>query len=297
MYDRSKVLARFLGGRKGQLGDIFSTPEIVPEWEAQCGGDVALTGPYGSITATRHHHVLFNVMINYLSGRLYVACDAGIGAIPILEAFDDAQQARLKRTSELLQALSPVEFPIGAKWRAGKGLTFVAFCKGQKYEDNLLASDVAQLSKIAEIRQSRLLFDEPGGPARVLYLSTGEVGFILSNGEKIGEWIGWLAWVAHSGGRLRAYEITFDSSWTRDEILMAPGQAYTVLGDSVVHDRGRRLRAVQLNLQKLRFLSNPSQYRSTLLVCPASNEEIRGTLYHERCTELRFDLPGRASPA
>jgi hypothetical protein len=291
--DRSKVLARFLSGRSGRLAEVFASSETIPEWEETCGGDISLTGPYGSVTATRHHHILFNVMINYLTGYIYIACDTAMGSIHLAEAYEDEQRTRLKRTSEFLCSLRPVEFPVSGKWHSGGGLRFVTYCKGQKYDDNLLASDVTQLKSLEEIRESRLVFDEPGGPARVLYLTGDGIGFILSNGEKVGEWIGWLAWVAHSSARLRAYEITFDSSWTRDEILMAPGQAYTVLGDNVIHDRGRRFKAVQLNLQKLRFLRNPSQYRSTLLVCPARNEEVRATLIHERCIELRFDLPGR----
>lgn len=287
--DRSKVLGRFLSGKQGTVQSVFADRETPPEWEAKCGGNIELTGAYGSITATRHHHVLFNVMLNYVTGRFYIACDVAAGQIDLADAFDDVAGNRLKRTQDLIDALSPVRFSQPKFRTRGEGLRFVAYCKSKEYEDNLLSSDVAQLRDIGEIKKERLIFDEPGGPARILYLRDGSLGFILANGEKIGEWMGWLAWVAHSKGALRAYEITFDSSWTRDQILMAPGQAYTVLGDNVRHDRGRRWKMVQLNLLKLRFLRNPSQYRSTLLVCPSTNEEIRSTLYHERCTELRFE--------
>jgi hypothetical protein len=286
--DRSKVLGRFLSRRSGSVAEVFGDSQTVVDWERECGGDIELTGPYGSITATRHHHILFNVMINYVTGRLYITCDAAAGVIDLRNAFEDPDGLRLKRTADFLRSLTPVDFPESRNWRDEKALRFVTYCRGEKYEDNLLASDLAQLKTMEEIRTHRLAFDEPGGPARILYRSKSDVGFILSNGEKLGEWIGWLAWVAHSEGRLRAYEISFDSSWTRDEILMAPGQAYTVLGDDVRHDRGRRTKVVKLNLVKLKFLSNPSQYRSTLVVCPASNEQVRAALFHERCTELKF---------
>ncbi len=185
--------------------------------------------------------------------------------------------------------LLPIKFINSQKRLEQNGLKFVTFCKGKRYEDNLLASEIAQLDSLSDIRDQRLVYDEPGGPARILYLNDGNVGFILSNGEKIGEWMGWLAWVAHSSGRLRAYEISFESSWTREEILMAPGQAYSILGNNVFRDRGRKHKSVQLNLVKLGFLKNPSQYRSTLLVCPSLNEKIRSTLISGKCTELRFD--------
>lgn len=294
--DRSKVLAHFLAQRTGRLADLFSSQDIVPDWERTCGGDIEITGPYGSITATRHHHILFNVMINYITGQLYVACDAVNGTLHLRDAFEDDEHKRLKRTGDFIQSLTPVAFPEHRTWQDEQGLRFVAYCMGSKYEDNLLASDVARLKTMTEIRKQRLIYDKPGGPARVLYLSKSDVGFILSNGEKIGEWIGWLAWVAHSAGKLRAYEISFDSSWTRDEVLMAPGQAYTVLGDEVLPDRGRRSKFVQLNLQKLRFLRNPSQYRSTILVCPASNDEVRARLFEERCAELKFQPLLRSEP-
>lgn len=292
--DRSKVLAHFLSTRTGRLREALAPDIVKSDWERENGGNIELTGAYGSITAVRHHHILFNVMINYITGRLYIACDAAIGTIGIEEAFDDGEKSRLKRTDDLIQSVSAITFTKPRSWMERDAWRFVTFCKGNLYEDNLVASDVSQLRDVTEIK-GRLVYDEPGGPARILYLTEGEAGFILANGEKIGEWIGWLAWVAHSDGALRAYEISFDSSWTRDEILMAPGQAYTILGDDIKRVRGKKSKAVQVNLMKLGFLRNPSQYRSTLLVCPASNEKIRDTLYQERCTELKFEPDGASS--
>jgi hypothetical protein len=290
--DRTVILAKFLKGRTAQLDEVFADPATIPAWEKECGGPIELTGPYGSVTATRHHHILFNVMVNYITGRVYIACDGGCGVVDSADLFENGQRIQLKRTADLLAALTPVEFPGLVAHQGDAATRFVAYCQGEKYEGNLVASQVTQLPSMDAIRATnRLAFDEPGGPARILYLSSlggGAVGYILSNGEKITEWLGWLAWVAHTSGHLRAYEISFDSSWTRDGVLMAPGEAYTVLGDDVRLRFGRRWKLVRLNVLKLGFLENPSQYRSTLVVCPTSNDVLCARLCDEHCTQLRF---------
>lgn len=121
-----------------------------------------------------------------------------------------------------------------------------------------------------------LHYDLPGGPSRPFYLSSlyneePPIGFVLANGEKIGEWIHWLSLTRFASMErdlrepaLRMYEIHLERPWTRDGYLMSTSRAYSIFKEV---DRGR----VIISVERLRELDNPSKYRSTLLVAPASN--------------------------
>jgi len=292
--DRSKILAEFLSKHTGKVGPIFQELKTTKEWESNYGGNIELSGPYGSITAVRHHYILFNVMINYVTGMLYIASDVGVGKLNVSEIFEDHEKTLLKRTKHLLDMLSPISFEQDGILQEDEK-KFVTFCAGKterdkkKYEDNLIASKIFGNELIDQIRENYLIYDEPGGPARILYLQyPHSAGFILSNGEKICEWLGWLAYVKYCWPKLRAYEISFDSSWTRNQILMAPGRAYSILGNHIVKERGLPYKKIQLNISKLKFLDNPSQYRSTILICPEANSKVVMELSIEKYVELRF---------
>lgn len=283
--DRSKVLADFLSKHNGKVGTIFSQESAVKDWENTNGGDVELSGPYGSITAIRHDYILFNVMINYISGKIYVASDAAVGRISMSDIFEDNEQNILKRTRDILSILQPIAFGDG-KIEPKKVVTF---CLGKKYEDNLIGSKIFGNLSIEQIHKDYLEYSNPGGPARILYLQSPlRCSFVVSNGEKIGEWLGWLAYVKYSPRKLRAYEISFDSTWLRDQILMAPGPAYSILVNDIQEDKGLPYVKVKLNMSKLKFLENPSRYRSTLLICPESNREIIMRMSVQKRVELRF---------
>jgi len=96
--------------------------------------DSLVSGPYGSITAIRHYYILFNVMINYITGMIYIASDAGVGKLSMSDVFEDPEQVLLKRTKDLIKNLSPISFGKVTKKEKEK---FVTFCQGKKYEDNL----------------------------------------------------------------------------------------------------------------------------------------------------------------
>ncbi len=270
--DRSKVLAEFLSKHYGTVETIFKADKTVEEWESNYGGNVELSGPYGSITAIRHHHILFNVMINYISGMIYIASDAGVGKLSMSDVFENHEQTMLKRTEYLINNLQRISFGGDRILNTNEQKKLVTYCAGKKYEDNLISSEIFGSKTIEQIRGENLIYGQPGGPARILYLQNPpSSGFILSNGEKIGEWLGWLAYVKYCSQELRAYEISFDSTWLRDKILMAPGPAYSILVDNVCEDKGLPYVNVKLNMSKLKFLDNPSRYRATLLICPKSN--------------------------
>ena len=117
---------------------------------------------------------------------------------------------------------------------------------------------------------------EPGGPARALYLSElqnghSPVGFILANGEKIGEWIHWLAFAKyarnHEGGKaLKVFEISIERPWTKDGILMSTSRPYSIF-------RGRDKDAY-FDISQLRNFLTPSKFRSMIVVTPYDNDWI-----------------------
>lgn len=289
--DRSKVLANFLERFfEETIATVFQNERMIKEWEAECGGDVEVSGPYASITAIHHHSILFNVMINYITGIIYIASDEGIGTLSADQIFEEREQKRvLKRSIDLNNMLKPILFAERSEFSRFGSESVVTFCQNEQYKHNLVATKIFGNETIEEIQRKHLLYDRPGGPARILYLKEPpHAGFILSNGEKIGEWIGWLAYVKYSEAKLRAYEIAFESSWTRDQILMAPGPAYSILGDHIGEVRGRLHKTVKLSMAKLGYLDNPSRYRSTILVCPASNRDIITRLSISKYTELTF---------
>lgn len=284
--DRSELLSSFLKQHRGNLAQLFSEKKIISEWENHCGDDVELTGPFGSLTAIRHRSILFCVMINYITGTLYIAAEGLVGSLPFQSLFSDQRRQRYKRTGELFSAASPLIFDSNDFQRGAN--KFVCWCQGKEYEDNLVASGVRG-NNLERIQKEDLVDGRVGGPARVLYLQhPRKVGFILSNGEKVVEWLGWLAFVKFSNENLAAFELSFESSWTRDGILMAPSAAYSILGGGVNEVAGQRYKNFTLDLQRLGYLPNPSQYRSTIVVCPIGNVRLLNEMAVRGANELVF---------
>ena len=290
--DRSRVLVEFLTNQSGKIETVFKNEKLIKVWESKFGGDIELSGPYGSITATRNFQILFNVMINYVTGMIYVASDEGVGKLLLDDLFEDKNRTTLKRTRDLIHMLSPIKFNNDQELSTSKIDKFVTFCSGEeKYRDNLVSSKIFGNKTAEQIFNDHLIYKKPGGPARILYLQNpSQCGFILSNGERIGEWLGWLAYVKHRTSELCAFEISFESSWTRDQILMSPGKAYSIFLDDIRDDGGNHVN-VRLNMSKLRFLENPSIYRATILICPKSNKNIIRSMLEKRRIELRFKNP------
>ncbi|MBI2637081.1 MAG: hypothetical protein HYW81_02715, partial [Parcubacteria group bacterium] len=128
----------------------------------------------------------------------------------------------------------------------------------------------------------------PPGPPRTLYLSElqndhGPVGFVLSNGEKVGEWIHWLAFVKfarnESGGQaLRAFEVHLERPWTKYGMLMSTSSAYSLFCD----EPG----GMYLDISRLRTYVRPSQFRCMLVVLPYDNERIIHVLRQHEYREV-----------
>ena len=174
----------------------------------------------------------------------------------------------------------PLHFrPVGPEhWKR-----FVTFLGKDGYEDNLLGSKFIQ-----ENFRKDLHYDLPGGPSRVLYLSELQpmdhpIGFVLANGEKIGEWIHWFAFCrfAFSPDDLRKpalvlYEVSEDRPFTKEGILMSPSPPYSIF--KVVDPVTRK---VVLDVDRLEDFPKPSRYRGMLLMASSSNRTaIRNAIQH-----------------
>ena len=138
--------------------------------------------------------------------------------------------------------------------------------------------------------QKYLHYREPGGPSRVLYLSSLQpkdvpIGFILANGEKIGEWIHWLAFVRFSffrGARaLTLYEIYHGQPLTKDGVLMSTTPPYSLFQDNNDIDGG-----MVIDVGQLARFPNPSLFRSTLLFTTIGNQWARRTMVEHRYREI-----------
>jgi hypothetical protein len=150
-------------------------------------------------------------------------------------------------------------------------VTFLGDAGKVGYRENFIDSGLMNEDKMAEF----LHYGKPGGPSRALYLSSLQpratpVGFILANGEKIGEWIHWLSFVQFARSQnddsqpaLILYEVFQDRPWTKEGVLMSTPPNY-----SVFREYGGKL---FIDTSWLLRMPNPSKLRSTLILAPYDN--------------------------
>lgn len=269
--DRSKHLKAFiekqLADRDGLLfGDIVRSRTIVPDWHkfvtenGSCQGGVgstpgavSISGPCCSLTVVKRGQLLFTLCLNYITREIFIACKAHVGYNDI----DKVVPAPASRNFRTWPSL---------KFDATEAQSYVTYL-GKKYEENLVKSDLIDDTFMPLER-------EPGGPARILYLSdlnSSKPAFILSNGEKIGEWIGWLAFCKFYDG-LTAYSIYPGTFFAKDDILMTPSPPYSIIELDPLDS------SLRLNFEKLKYLRNPSRYREMILVVHRRNTSIRAMI-------------------
>ncbi len=270
--DKSIKLREFLMNRMSEDPNCSSREvhKILKEnyniWEKEMGNP-HISGASASITAIRDRRVMFNAMVNYVTGNAFVANSLGTKYGKIHDDFAKFEDVRFSSETK-------------------KGKKFAAFLGKEGYRENL--------------QQCQLGLDEndcvdpwTGGPLRIVYLSSlnneGNVSFIMSNGEKIGEWIGWLPWAKYARDTaqsdehvLEVYRVFFENPRTKELVLVAPAPHYSIF---VVEDGETRI-----NLERMFQLDDPSHYRETLLIIPRHNMEAIGRAtalgkYHQ---ELRL---------
>ncbi len=138
-----------------------------------------------------------------------------------------------------------------------------------------------------------IVYDAPGGPSRVLYLSTinsgkskAKIDFIVANGEKITEWAHWLPVIRYArtqdGDRaLRLFEVTIERPWTKDGVLMSTSHLYSIF---VRDSAGNYV----LDLSRLNHFERPSQYRGVLVVTSRDNLAVVNAMLRHGYREICF---------
>ena len=131
-------------------------------------------------------------------------------------------------------------------------------------------------------------YSDTPGPPRVIFLSElqqghGPMGFVMSNGEKIGEWMHWLPFIKYArnsngGQALRVFEITAERPWIKNEMLMSTSPAY-----SIFYDDGQK---AYLDISRLRHYKRPNQFRCMIVVLPYDNERIIYVLQQHQYREV-----------
>jgi hypothetical protein len=283
--DRSKYIKGFLEkiaeGRLSQkIGEIMDDHDIGALWDKAFDkpeDPAAVTGATSAITCVDKGKVIFAVILNYITQTIFVACSIKIVALKLPTFNDPLIVNGGIDLAHMLQHGTEVTFPSSHITcpKPDDYNRFVAFVGKTGYKSNLDDSHIFS-AEDPEQPLKLLHHSEPGGPARILYLSDqqsghGAIGFILANGEKIGEWIHWLAFAKYAKNSqgdkaLRVFEIHIDRPWTKEGILMSTSKPYSIFvdGDQSSH----------LDLSRLKNFDIPSRFRSMLVVTPDDNDQV-----------------------
>ncbi|MBF0232623.1 MAG: hypothetical protein HQK65_06235 [Desulfamplus sp.] len=216
-----------------------------------------LSGPCCSFTIVKRGELLFTLNLNYITEKICIACEDFIKLFPVQDVIDP-------QTGKLLKNWHDKGTPIDFR-QADQPTEYVTYIGKQEYQDYLQQTKLFDLNDYAPAEEA------PGGPLRILYLASintlGIPGFIMSNGEKMGEWLGWIAFCKFSGAQLEAYSLYPGTTFAKDDILMAPSPAYSIM--EITKER------LIINFDKLLYFQNPSRYREMILVTHRNNETIK----------------------
>ncbi len=286
--DRSNQLEEFFKSISGKsptakIGDLMAGCDQEKLWEEMFEAPVAITGSTAAITCVRKGKIVFSVILNYINGTVVIAADIGVYWYK-LGKFSDARNEKID-FYEIVKKGRMLCFP-GIRdlgYSSNDCKKFVAFLGKKGYRENFNDSML-----FVENPNNFLHHEKPPGPPRPLYLSdfqrnNGPIGFILSNGEKIGEWMHWLSFVKYGRNKngayaLRVYEISIERPWTKNGMLMSTSSAY-----SLFCDEGKE---TYLDISRLRNFKRPSQFRCMIVVLPWDNERIIHVLKQHQYREV-----------
>ena len=294
--DRSYQLKTFLSSqdrrdRRRKIGDIVQASSSREKWEAHFGSPASITGATSAIACIRRGIPVCSVFVNFITQELFVAFRAGVFRLT-LPHFKALKPSKIT-LDHIRQKGKPIFFRKFADTgsRIENMKSFATFLGKTVYPENL--NDSGLLPE--DVAKRCIHYDEPGGPSRVLYLSTIQpeklpIGFILANGEKIGEWIHWLPFVrfGKSDGEpekhaLNLYEIYQSRPWTKEGILMSTPPHYSVFCKP--EEYGGKM---AIDIDRLRSFDNPSRLRSTLLVAPTTNSWAITTMTTHNFRQIMF---------
>lgn len=286
--DRSKYLRDFIKGvSEGRelepVGRLLENEATIAQWDAMFEPPASITGATTSITCVRKGEIIFSVILNYVTQTLFVAVPEGVFFLKI-PRYDDKKKLRSINLAYVLEHGKRLSFlpSQDACQTADDYKRFVTFLGKEGYEENF---DDCMIFLTPREKDAFLHHKEPGGPSRVLYLSElqkgyGPIGFVMANGEKIGEWIHWLAFAlfANKDSSLKIFEVATDRPWVKDGVLMSTASPYSVFsqdGDTAY-----------LDMSQLRNFPKPSKFRSMLVVTPRDNDRIIQIMWQYNYREI-----------
>ena len=230
--DRSYQMAKFFGyftEKDRTVGEIIRNEESRNKWEQEFGAPATITGGTSSITCVRKGIPIFSVIVNYITEQIFVFCSAGSYVLDI------PHEIRTFTLDDIRRNGTFIYFRDGAHSGIADMKRFVTFMGKTGYKENLIDSKFLSETEINQ----HVHYDLPGGPSRILYLSSmwpedkPPIGFILSNGEKIGEWVHWLTSIRfarikddQNAPALRLFETYHGRPCVKDGILMSTPPAY-----------------------------------------------------------------------
>jgi hypothetical protein len=295
-FDRSVPTQRFLSKlgvsdpavSSKTLWDLFSNPTTKSKWESELGGPAEITGSSSAITRLIQGVPIFSVIVNFVTRQLIVACSAGVYCLDL--------PARLERVNLTFVRDHGKRIYFPDINHNGNASRFVTFLKKEGYKENFEDTKLVEPHEI----EANKHFDEPGGPLRPLYLSTlhpevNRPGFILANGEKLGEWVHWLAFLRF--GRkpqddgeiaLKMHEIFGNRSNIKDDVLMAPTPPYSLFRKLNNREDSRDPEAFILDVGFFPRFPVPSRIRSTLVLAPSDNQWIGNRLSYHGYRRIKF---------
>jgi hypothetical protein len=276
--DRSKFLKKFIeliskDDKFAKIGDLQKKYNFEEMWEKEFKeAPVSITGPTSSITCVRKGSIIFSVILNYITETIFVACSLGVYYLKL----PDHKNKKLKTIdlSYIIDHGKELTFLCTEKVCAtdDEAKKFVTFLGKEGYRENFKDSMI-----FVDEPEKYLHHSEPGGPARILYLSElqkshGPIGFVLANGEKIGEWISWLPFVKFAKNTLGAqalkvFEVYIERPWFKDGVLMTTSPSYSIFNKSDDNEPF-------LDISRLKNYDSPNKFRSMLAVVPKDNERL-----------------------
>lgn len=288
--DRSSPLKKYLMENEDSslnVAMVVGTPDACQKWEASFGGPAVITGACSAVTCLMDGQPLCSAIVNYITQHLFVACPAGIRMLKLREDMDETNLSleRVLNDGEMLY------FPPIQNRNVDDMLRFTTFLGKEGYLKNFLDSKLMD----EQAMKRHLVYDLPGGPLRILYLSnlfsgSPPMGFILANGEKFGEWVHWLAYVLNATQRnaddesaLKLFEIFQEDPAMKNGILMAPSPDYSPLKLIPGSENVFMIDPVTLSC-----FGDPSKVRATLLVTPRRNQEVRRVMELHRFRRILF---------
>ncbi|MBL7160754.1 MAG: hypothetical protein ISS93_02810 [Candidatus Aenigmarchaeota archaeon] len=220
----------------------------------EMGDNVNRFAPNSSITMLRDDMIKYTIVLNLLTGDVYVGSLRGVfrGNIKGIKSFEDIN--------------TPLEFSHEHK------NTLLCYTREKgKYEDNRKGTHLDRF----DLHKSAKEKIGPTGPMRFTYLLKfgdsldGEVGVIAHNGEKVQEALPSNGISLFSRGQLLAYKLYCMPEYKkeRDGRELTPAEPNSIYHHGSICNRG----------VKCTFLGRydyPSQFRDTTVIVPAGNYPV-----------------------